>query len=197
MNHHPQTRAEIATMIPSGGIVIELGVAAGAFAVEMLKANPSMLYLGIDRWADHHDLGEMELAWCAINQFNAERIRAQISRMSFADAVTTIPDNYADMIYIDGYAHTGQDNGRTLDEWWPKLKPGGIFSGHDYCGEYHQTVTQVDRFAHDHGLTIHTTADGPNFSWWTIKPTQDDFTRLPCDIGQPATESNKTHQRPS
>tara|TARA_Y100000389_G_C17052243_1_gene313332 strand:+ start:118 stop:318 length:201 start_codon:yes stop_codon:yes gene_type:complete len=42
------------------------------------------------------------------------------------------PDDFFDFIYVDGYAHTGEENGKTFFDWWPKLKQNGIFSGDDY-----------------------------------------------------------------
>jgi len=163
----PTTRAELATLIPSGGLIIELGVAAGKFAAEMLAANPSIQYLGIDRWSDHHDEIEM---------FNARALLAGLSnnvslyRMTFSEARPLVRDESADMIYIDGYAHTGQEGGQTLRDWWPKLKPGGIFAGHDYSGHYPQTIAAVDAFVADHGLELNVIDELPHPSWWLRKP---------------------------
>ena len=57
-------------------------------------------------------------------------------RGTFESHVNSFDDETFDFIFIDGYANSGQENGKTLDDWWPKLKPGGIFSGHDYCDRY-------------------------------------------------------------
>lgn len=69
-------------------------------------------------------------------------------RMFFSDALTHFPDEFFDFIYVDAYAHTGQDGGKIFEDWYPKLKPGGIFSGHDYDKEaWPETVAAVDTFA--------------------------------------------------
>ena len=62
-----------------------------------------------------------------------------------------------------------QDDGRTLREWWPKVKKGGIFAGHDYSKtSWPKTVEQVDRFAKDNNLKLEFTEE--NFaSWYCIK----------------------------
>ena len=164
MKTNPTTRAELALMVPPGGIVIELGVAAGEFADQLTSANKGICYLGIDRWSDHHDEAEMQAAkarlpWDAV-----------LLRSTFADAVGTMPDEYASMIYIDGYAHTGQEGGQTLRDWWPKLKPGGIFAGHDYCRTYPQTIAAVDAFVSEHGLALNIIEEQPHASWWVRKP---------------------------
>ena len=40
-------------------------------------------------------------------------------------------DGYFDFVYIDA-AHDYQSVKEDLEAWWPKLKDGGVFSGHDY-----------------------------------------------------------------
>jgi len=40
-------------------------------------------------------------------------------------------DGSVDFIFIDG-SHHFDDVRNDLRTWWPKLKPGGFFSGHDY-----------------------------------------------------------------
>lgn len=39
-------------------------------------------------------------------------------------------------IYVDGYAHTGEDRGKTLFDWYPKLKIGGLMAGDDYHDDW-------------------------------------------------------------
>lgn len=155
-------------MVPPGGQVIELGVAAGAFAAELLTANPFIRYLGVDRWNDHHTIEEMNAARERLHPW-ADRV--ETVRHSFDDFAPSVADGFADLIYIDGYAHTGQENGQTLRDWWPKVKYGGIFAGHDYDPEhYPQTVAAVDEFAAAVGLTIHIIDEKPHPSWWIRKP---------------------------
>ena len=161
-----QTRAHLVDLLPPGSLVIELGVAAGLFAEEMLTRNPQIRYLGIDRWSDHHDVSEMLQAADRVRPFQTPHFITS----TFSRAVTTIDDASADMIYIDGYAHTGQERGETLRDWWPKLKPGGIFAGHDYDPEYPQTIAAVDEFARQHALQIHLTGEPHLPSWWVLKP---------------------------
>ena len=59
---------------------------------------------------------------------------------------TIFDDEYFDFIYVDGYAHTGEEKGKTFIDWFPKLKPGGIFAGHDYSEKYPLVVENVNMF---------------------------------------------------
>ena len=162
---NPTTRADLALFVPAGGLVIELGVAAGKFAELLCDRNPQARYLGIDRWSDHHDREEMMRAIDRLRRFR----NAATSRGTFAEVLPLVPDHYADLIYIDGYAHTGQEGGETLRDWWPKLKPGGIFAGHDYCRQYQPTIDAVDAFVSEHGLELHIIDELPHPSWWVRK----------------------------
>ena len=163
----PQTRAELALFVPQNGTMIELGVAAGRFAVELIGKNNEAHYIGIDRWSDHHDELEMMNARATITSAS---VSAWLIQSTFVDALPMFNDECADLLYIDGYAHTGQDNGQTLDDWWPKVKSGGIFAGHDYCAEYHKTMRVVDAFVVKHGLELNIINDSKCPSWWVKKP---------------------------
>lgn len=163
----PQTRADLARMVPNGGLIIELGVAAGEFAAAMLTANPAARYFGIDRWSDHH--GEDEYLNARV------RIRALggiVKRSTFSDALP-VPF-MACLVYVDGYAHTGQERGETIRDWWHVVEPGGIFAGHDYDPEhYPQTVAAVDAFVAEHGLALNIIEEKPHASWWVVKPLSE------------------------
>lgn len=51
-----------------------------------------------------------------------------------------------DFVYIDGYAHQGNEAGQTLRDWWAKVKPGGILAGHDYHPDWPKNIRAVDQF---------------------------------------------------
>jgi hypothetical protein len=126
----------------------------------------------IDRWSDHHSVLEYFSAAARLSRF-AERSR--VRRCTFTEAAAMIPDGGLSWCFIDGYAHTGQDGGLTLEEWWPKLRRGGIFAGHDYHPDWPATMQAVDAFAARHGgLPLGRTAeyvkDREWPSWYLKKP---------------------------
>jgi len=55
----------------------------------------------------------------------------QFLRMYTTEAAKLVPDNSLDYIYVDArHDYCGvREDPRT---WWPKLRMGGIFAGHDY-----------------------------------------------------------------
>ncbi len=165
------TREDLADMIPDGGVAIELGVAKGDYSVALLERNPGIRILySIDRWSDHHDDAEYRSAFRRLSAFGE---RSMVLRLTFEQAVHEFSDGVFDFIYVDGYAHTGQEGGRTLDDWWPKLKVGGIFAGHDYSARWPLTVKAVDAFVRERGLNLNVTDEverGKIYrSWWVRK----------------------------
>ena len=146
---------------------VELGVAQGYFSESLLENSNLKILFSIDRWTDHHDYDEYLVAKEKLSKYNG---RSVILKLKFKDAVKLFDDEIFDFIYIDGYAHTGQDNGIILKDWWPKLKPNGIFAGHDYCIKtYPKTVEQVDKFATRHQLKLNFTKEKEYTSWYCIK----------------------------
>jgi len=162
-----KTRNELASLFR--GVGAELGVAGGAFSC-VIANHCSVLY-SIDRWSDHHDLKEY---FQALNKISAASqkggARTVVIRSLFSEAVTLFQENYFDFLYIDGYAHGGQENGKTLYDWWPKLKPGGILAGHDYHPRFQPTIDVVDNFVCHYSLQLQLTIHDTFPSWWVQKP---------------------------
>lgn len=56
--------------------------------------------------------------------------RISIRRMSTNDAAKTVTDDYLDFVFIDA-DHTEAGCGSDIDNWFPKVRRGGLISGHD------------------------------------------------------------------
>lgn len=138
-------RHVIADMPSDNSVALELGVAAGYFSDSLLRSKRIGKLFSVDCWADHHDDREYLLACARLAKHGTRSI---LMRSFFDDVLALFPDEYFDLIYIDAYAHTGQQDGKLLTDWYPKLKQGGIFSGHDYDPKHWpETVKAVDAFA--------------------------------------------------
>lgn len=140
-------RGDIARLVRYRGIGVELGVAEGMFSETLLKTGRFSHLFSVDRWAHDrgHDTDEYKRALSRLLPYKSKNT---ILRMSFDEAVDLFPDEYFDFIYIDGYAHTGQEEGVTLKQWWPKVKKGGVFAGDDYIEGFEKVVSAVDEFSY-------------------------------------------------
>lgn len=94
-------------------------------------------------------------------------------RLRFDEALDLFEDNSLDLIYIDGYAHTGQEGGRTIYDWFTKVKLGGVFSGHDCCPDFPLTMRAVDSFISITGFDLHITEKNGGHPSWAIQKTAD------------------------
>lgn len=122
-------------------IGIEIGCAFGHHLETILtETNIKKLY-GIDPYMPYKDYEKdtMYNTWETMNDYY-EFVKNNLSYYAdrfelirdFSDnAVSKFQDNSLDFIYIDGN-HTEEYVKRDLKNWWPKVKDGGILSGHDY-----------------------------------------------------------------
>jgi predicted O-methyltransferase YrrM len=110
-------------------VFAEVGVRDGDSAAVILDTFPSMQYYAIDLWDK-----ESQKQQRAYKEFRArtgnhrDRI-TEIHGYSY-DVADQIPDNSLDMCFIDADHHY-ESVIRDINAYWPKVKKGGIISGHD------------------------------------------------------------------
>ena len=91
-------------------------------------------------------------------------------------AASRFEDEFFDFVYIDA-DHSYEAVRADLEVWWPKLKPGGLFAGHDYDLKFSGVKTAVDEFAQRAGLEVQQTSPEKErmygrfsrLSWWFLK----------------------------
>lgn len=152
---------------------IELGVAAGSFSARMVASGKFARFWGVDMYADSHNTNEYK---AALRLVGLEQ-NYHLLRMTFDQAIDLFPDGYFDFIYVDGYAHTGEEGGRTLLNWYAKLKPGGIMAGDDYdLHSWPLVVWAVHDLVHQLGLHLKITDQTGDAtynryrSWFFVRP---------------------------
>jgi len=168
------TRHDIVKLLPgSNNIGIELGVAEGSFSSSLVRSGKFSALFGTDVYGDIHDTAEYKKAVASIGIEKPYKLL----RLTFEDALDLFPDNYFDFIYIDGFAHTGEEGGRTLLDWYPKLKVGGIMAGDDYHDNWPLVIWAVNHFVSQLGtpLTVTGIAGDDKYSlfpsWFITKRT--------------------------
>ena len=68
-----------------------------------------------------------------------------------AESAADFKDGTLDFVFIDA-AHDYDSVVKDVAAWWPKLKPTGIFAGHDY--PWHEVKKAVDEHAAANGYTV-------------------------------------------
>jgi hypothetical protein len=102
--------------------------------------------------------------------------RSEIWRLMSVEAAERVPDGSLDFVYVDA-RHDYESVLEDLHAWYSKLKPGGIFAGHDYAnGHFAQgdfgVKAAVDEFFGERGIAVHGT-QGPSpvemFPSWIVE----------------------------
>lgn len=127
----------------AGNIGVELGVAAGTFSARMVESGKFSHFFGVDVYGDTHDTTEYKKALNTVGLFSGYKLL----RMTFDEALDLFEDGSLDFVYVDGFAHTGEEGGKTLVDWYQKLKVGGIMAGDDYHDDWPLVKWAVNDFA--------------------------------------------------
>lgn len=148
----------------------EIGVQQGQFAEQILKHWNGHLYL-VDPWA-HQPVGYIDGANVQQGEQDKTYDACQQRLLPFSDrlsymrmlshlAAPLIADELLDFVYIDGN-HSYEAVKLDLVSWYPKIKPGGLLSGHDYRdgidrhGSVFGVKKAVDEFAQTIGRKVET-----------------------------------------
>lgn len=157
MLKHELDRNSLPGLCPKDGIGIELGVWRGGFSKIILEESELGLLLSIDAWNTGNWSGpeQHKLALRKLAKFGS---RSVVMKIDFTEAANVIPNEWADFIYIDG-RHDYRSVNTDIRNWWPKLKPGGLFAGHDY-EEYRNfgVIRAVDQFVKEQRLELFVTS---------------------------------------
>lgn len=187
------------------GKAAEIGVFRGDFAAHNLN-HWKGYYAMVDTWGhrsdgttDKNDKDanywkeiQDEVAW---KTTHGKGPRSLIKGYS-VDVAETFEDEFFDWIFIDA-GHDYQNAKADLEAWWPKLRPGGFFTGDDY-GLHHDdarlwpltahrfevnvngfakiykwgTAIALQEFCEERNLELNITwlNDTHNPAWYIIKP---------------------------
>ena len=115
---------------------VEVGTERGQYAKAMLTRNPDLKLYCVDPWIAYQGYREHvtqeKLDWLyseAVTRL--EGLNAVLVRKFSHDAAADFKDESIDFVYIDGnheFRHVVND----IADWTPKVRKGGIVSGHDY-----------------------------------------------------------------
>jgi len=133
-------RIEMLRRFPKGGVVAEVGVAAGDLSAKILEiCKPDTLHL-IDPWSDEatpdcspQAHGRVGCYRNVLVRFEKEIASGQVKvhRSLSTEVLPSFADNYLDWIYLDA-AHDYQSVADELKIAVRIVKESGLISGHDY-----------------------------------------------------------------
>jgi hypothetical protein len=128
-------RKELLKWLPKNAVVAELGVDEGFFSQQIVSiCRPQKLHL-IDYWGmqrySQEKRKKVEAQFVEQIKLGSVEINLGLSTM----VVDQFRDNYFDWIYIDT-DHSYKTTLEELVKFEPKMKVGGIITGHDYINGF-------------------------------------------------------------
>lgn len=163
-------RARLADLLRelNAEIAVEVGVAGGWYSSILMAKNPQMKLYGVDPWVPYRGytdytktstfsklLGEAEGRLLKYPNY-------EFLKEFSMDALKRFEDDSLDFVYIDanhGNPYVSQD----INEWYKKVRPGGILAGHDYIrtagkpGGHppkNDTIEATNKFAADNDIVL-------------------------------------------
>jgi predicted O-methyltransferase YrrM len=157
----------------------ELGVAFGGHAEHILKNTDIEKLYGVDLYENYSETTDAffwngikyqqnnydDLYNFTLNRMSPFEERFSLIRKTTTEAASDVNEEL-DFVFIDAL-HTDEGVTEDLNYWFPKVRRGGMISGHDYNHSNFPGVSNaVNRFASANGLDIK--ADDGHV-WWAIK----------------------------
>lgn len=171
----------INTIFDKNIVGAEIGVSRAITSCSILQCCPnvSKLYC-IDSYKPYVDflkepyddipayyMDEKEINFIKITAYHNIKYSGCEGRINFlemdsTEASKTIEDNSLDFIFLDAHM-TKEDMDKDLKDWYPKVKNGGLISGHDWnCSA---TVKSVREFIENNNIDPFVSEFSGTFMW--------------------------------
>jgi hypothetical protein len=163
------------SLLPLQGLAvgIEVGLWKADFAKQMLEARENLIWYGVDPYMEYGRKHRKQPAWDAI----CERVRKKMEPFGYHFVLVRRPSEKAfmylppevDFVFIDGN-HDEDFVYNDLQLYEPRLKEGGIMSGHDYNRPKPGVRNAVNRYVEENNrkLVVDTSFDESGVFWWKV-----------------------------
>lgn len=172
----------------SGAKFVEVGAWKGRstsfMAVEIIRSGKPILFFTVDHWLGSPGEAAHESDKDVRHGRLFEVFKANIAPVAHCvtilrdysvSAAAQFADGDLDFVYIDA-GHTYEDVKSDLAAWWPKVRPGGVMAGDDWCffdeakNEF-GVRRAVQEFFAEQGRKIRVEPGMPNPGWqqWLVE----------------------------
>lgn len=148
------------------------GRSTAFLAVEIVNSNKNIELYCVDTWlgsAEHTSVQEVvdnTLYETFLNNMKTVKDVIKPMRMTSLQAAQQFEDGTLDFVFIDA-SHDYENVKADIQAWYPKVKTGGVFAGHDYKDNWPGVDQAVDEFFTVKNLSVDA-CDG--FCWRILKP---------------------------
>ena len=162
-----KNRIELAQYFANLGFTkgVEVGLCTGRYSRILLDNIPDLELIGIDPYSDYEDASvSRNDITNHDNLMDARKALAPYPKALIVigrahDVAQWLPDESLDFVFIDGL-HSYEGVKQDLEDWVPKVRKGGIVSGHDYYESQSGklgVVKAVDEYVAEHGYNLQST----------------------------------------
>lgn len=146
--------------------ICEIGVREGINFKRMIEHNPQVA-VAVDSWINDgiksrndglNTQEELDGFYETFKKEMEDKLFVTIYRGYSFEASFIFPNRFFHLVYIDG-DHSYLGCLRDIRDWWPKVKIGGVLTGHDYVhnkskrtGEKFKVIEAVQTFLNDNKL---------------------------------------------
>jgi hypothetical protein len=188
LNNREEYLKRVKELLKSNPTCMEIGVENGFFSKKILDVlEPKKLVL-VDPFntltdpisqadyyptIDHRTVYSNDACLDSVNALMGEEIsqgRVVIDRNLSTDAVKNHKDKSFDFIYIDA-CHLYESVLWDMENYFPKLKKGGLLGGHDYINhKAFGVIRAVDEFCEKNGYEITLLVEESALGDWVLSP---------------------------
>jgi hypothetical protein len=162
--------------------VVEVGVWRGEFSIQMMNALTPKNFYGIDPYKLYDGYTDKP----GNEFFSQDRLDSLYEHTSTiisrnggvlvrdfsSSASQSFEDGSVDLVYLDA-DHKYEAVMDDISFWWPKVRSGGIFSGHDYIARSHVeefgVIPAVQEFLLREGIDVFHITGEEYATWWVTK----------------------------
>jgi len=133
---------------------LEIGCSEGDTSIFLLSSNPNLRLISIDPYVEYLDWNGNQLN-DRPNLFHKTKKRLSSYSNRFVlirdysdNAISQFENESLDFIFIDGL-HTYEQVKKDCENYYSKIKPGGLFSGHDY-----NTIPAVNKAVNEFAFSV-------------------------------------------
>lgn len=164
MGRWRENYAELLSKIPHR-VGAELGVLRGENSISILKNLPRLeLLYCVDKWGGKAGPKNKQTF---LDNLGMYRDKVKIMHMTTGEAADHIDDESLDFVFIDAN-HRYESVVEDIKTWVPKVKSGGLISGHDYI-DYKKKGVKSGYNVKKAVDEIFPDANIRGTVWWTFK----------------------------
>ena len=164
---------QLSSSLSENSIIIEIGSLYGKSSVQLSRSSPTSTVHCFDFWHGFQVIASDKIIrYNTLDQFefftkNYPNIKSK--QITVSPDGAEWGDQLVDMVFIDA-EHINPSDWNIIEYWLPKIKKGGILSGHDYDVKFPDVIENVNKLEKilNQQVTTYDDVDSHRCSVWSF-----------------------------